>query len=169
MKHTLLIILPLLLFVGCEDEKEGDSTPADVPIYGLWEWTHFYMDSSWSLITPHFWFSLISEESYSERFLKHADSDSACYGDWSILTDSSYYFNDSYYPSSWEISSGDSATAMVYTDTSTMFDGDYDYVMTLKAVEDTLYMYNYYLIDDIPDLISKAVRIEFHDFTPECE
>ena len=45
MKRFLpLLILPLLFWVACEDESEGESE-GEAPIYGLWEWRYYYNDN----------------------------------------------------------------------------------------------------------------------------
>ena len=141
-----------LVSISCEDESEGEA-----PIYGLWEWRYYYNDNSnsWDTTETATWWSLLSEENYFERYLNNFDTDSSCYSDWAIVNSTS-----------WEISAEDSATIMVHTDTSTMFDGDYNLVITLKAVEDTLYWYDY--SDDIFELRSKGIRIDSFDFSPLC-
>ena len=159
MKH-LLLILPLLFWLGCEDESEDESEDDSIaPIYGLWEWRYFY-NEDWEESTTINWWSLLSEDNYSERYLHDIDTDSACYSDWSIVDDDSTSWG---VPSSWEISGEDSATVKLYWDEDSLV----WYVAGLKAVEDTLYWYHH--MDDLNMLSAIAVRIESHDFTPECD
>ena len=154
----LLLILPLLFWLGCEDEGVDDSI---APIYGLWEWRYYYVNDSLITYEPVRWWSLLSEDNYSERFLHDIDTDSACYSDWSIVDDDSTSWG---VPSSWEISGEDSATVKLHWDEE---NEDYIFVASLKAVEDTLYWYHH--MDDLNMLSAIAVRIESHDFTPECD
>ena len=158
MMKKLLLILPLLFWLGCEDEGVDDSI---APIYGLWEWRYYYVNDSLITYEPVRWWSLLSEDNYSERFLHDIDTDSACYSDWSIVDDDSTSWG---VPSSWEISGEDSATVKLYWDEE---NEDYIFVASLKAVEDTLYWYHH--MDDLNMLSAIAVRIESHDFTPECD
>ena len=91
---------------------------------------------------------MLSEENYFERYLNNFDTDSSCYSDWAI--------NNS---TSWEISAEDSATLILFiTD---------EYVISMKAVEDSLYWY--YHTDDVQYLYFIAVRIDSYDFTPLCQ
>ena len=60
----------------------------------------------------------------------------------------------------WEIFGEDSATLILFLE-------DDDFMVIFKAVEDTLYWYNSIQGNSYP--ISKAVRIESHDFSPLCE
>jgi len=150
----LLLILPLLFWLGCEDEGVDDSI---APIYGLWEWRYYYVNDSLITYEPVRWWSLLSEDNYSERYLHDIDTDSACYSDWFIVDDDS---TSSGTTSSWEIFGEDSATLILFLE-------DDDFMVIFKAVEDTLYWYNSIQGNSYP--ISKAVRIESHDFSPLCE
>jgi len=155
----LLIILPLLFWLGCEDESEGGTIPDDAPIYGLWEWRYYYNQEfdDWEEITTINWWSLLSEENYSENFLLNFDTDSACYSDWIIVDDGSTSVG---IPTNWEISAEDSATITLLWNSE---DPDDYFEIGLKAVEDTLYFYIH------NQLSSKAIRIDSYDFTPLCE
>ena len=153
----LLLILPLLFWLGCEDEGVDDSI---APIYGLWEWRYYYVNDSLITYEPVRWWSLLSEDNYSERYLHDIDTDSACYSDWFIVDDDS---TSSGTTSSWEIFGEDSATLILFLEDI----GLDDFMVIFKAVEDTLYWYNSIQGNSYP--ISKAVRIESHDFSPLCE
>ncbi len=153
----LLLILPLLFWLGCEDEGVDDSI---APIYGLWEWRYYYVNDSLITYEPVRWWSLLSEDNYSERVLHDIDTDSACYSDWFIVDDDS---TSSGTTSSWEIFGEDSATLILFLEDI----GLDDFMVIFKAVEDTLYWYNSIQGNSYP--ISKAVRIESHDFSPLCE
>ena len=145
----LLFILPLLLWVACEDESEGEA-----PIYGLWEWRYYYNDNSdsWDTTETATWWSLLSEENYFERYLNNFDTDSSCYSDWAIVNSTS-----------WEISAEDSATLIFFFPTD-------EVVISMKAVEDSLYWYFHHYVDfDVQYLYYKAVRIDSYDFSPLCE
>ena len=156
----ILLILPLLFWLGCEDESEDESEDDSIaPIYGLWEWRYFY-NEDWEESTTINWWSLLSEDNYSERYLHDIDTDSACYSDWFIVDDDS---TSSGTTSSWEIFGEDSATLILFLEDI----GLDDFMVIFKAVEDTLYWYNSIQGNSYP--ISKAVRIESHDFSPLCE
>lgn len=155
----ILLILPLLFWLGCEDKSEDDSIPDEASIYGLWEWRYYNNNDSLTTYDPVRWWSLISEENYSERYLQNIDTDSACYGSWFVLGDSIGGF-----PASWEISAEDSATIILFWDVE---NDDDDYVAGLKVVEDTLYWYEHTF--DVNRLCCISVRIESLDFTPLCD
>ena len=64
---------------------------------------------------------------------------------------------------SWEISAEDSATLILFLT-------DSEVVISMKAVEDSLYWYFHDNDDfDVQYLYSKAVRIDSYDFTPLCQ
>ena len=158
MDKSIIVLLTLtmsLVSISCEDESEGEAPiyGLEAPIYGLWEWRYYYNDNSnsWDTTETDTAWSLLSEENYFERYLNNFDTDSSCYSDWAI--------NNS---TSWEISAEDSATLILFiTD---------EYVISMKAVEDSLYWYYHDNDDfDVQYLYSKAVRIDSYDFTPLCQ
>ena len=155
MKKFLLII-PLLIWVACEDSSKDDSSS----IYGLWEWRYNYDGPSgnWVDFPGYEWWSKLSAENYSERFLFYANSDSSCFSDWSIIDDSS-----GIYSASWDIFGEDSAAITLYMD-----DGVIAAVASFKAYDDTLIRY-VIITGDEKRMELKAIRVESYDFTPICE
>ena len=158
MDKSIIVLLTLtmsLVSISCEDESEGEAPiyGLEAPIYGLWEWRYYYNDNSnsWDTTETDTAWSLLSEENYTERYLRHPDTDSSCYTDWGI--------NNSII-NSWEISAEDSATLTLHLT-------DLEIVISMKAVEDRLYWYYHY--DDGPYLLFIAVRIDSYDFTPLCQ
>ena len=142
----LLLILPLLIWISCEDSSKDDSSS----IYGLWEWRYTYT-GNWDELSPTDWWSDISAESYSERFLQNANSDSSCYTEWEIIKDSLGSA-----AVDWDIIGDDSAALTIYWDDPV--------TVTFKTHDDTLYWYW-----DGSEASAKAIRIESYDFTPICE
>ena len=162
MDKSIIVLLTLtmsLVSISCEDESEGEAPiyGLEAPIYGLWEWRYYHSDNnSWDTtpLDTATWWSLLSEENYTERYLLNFDTDSSCYSDWGS--------NNSVI-NSWEISAEDSATITVFHTSS-------EVVISLKAVEDSLYWYYHDNDDfDVQYLYSKAVRIDSYDFTPLCQ
>ena len=156
MDKSIIVLLTLtmsLVSISCEDESEGESE-GEAPIYGLWEWRYYYNDNSdsWDTTETATWWSLLSEENYFERYLNNFDTDSSCYSDWAIVNSTS-----------WEISAEDSATLIFFFPTD-------EVVISMKAVEDSLYWYFHHYVDfDVQYLYYKAVRIDSYDFSPLCE
>jgi len=144
---SLLIILPLSLWVSCEDESKNITTS----IYGLWEWKYLDSSGTWLEISPSDWWSNISAESYSERFLENSNSDSSCFTDWEIIKDSLWNV-----AVDWNINGEDSATLIIYLEPPIK--------SSYKVHDDTLY---WYFNDPEPSV--KAVKIQSYDFTPVCE
>ena len=165
MRKYLLPIL-LIWFWGCEDSEsnvsDNDSNQPDFKIIsGLWEWRYWYDsdESDWSIFTEGpTWWSLISEESYRERYLRFWDSDTLCYTDWTLVQDSMSIY-------SWELFGEDSATIIVNFGTEDTSD---DNIVSLKAIEDSL-IWSQFSSSGMSYLFAKAIRIDSLDFTPICD
>ena len=77
MKKYLLLVLPILLWISCEDDKDEN------PLYGLWEFDQLYTISGYDtlgLVTVDepTWWAEITENSYKDYF-KIGTADSICY------------------------------------------------------------------------------------------
>jgi hypothetical protein len=148
----LLFILPLLIWVSCEDENAGD----EPLIAGIYE-SRFYYDDSQGLYieedpTWGYW-EKISKMNISSRLSFFANTDSACYTDWDVSD------------ADWEIIGEDSATLTYYYESWDLYD-----IWTYKLVEDTLYSYNISIDGEVIFPIGKSIRADSHDFSlsPLC-
>ena len=149
----LLFILPLLIWVSCEDENAGD----EPLIAGIYESGYYYDDSQGLYIeedpTWGSW-AKISKKNFSSRLSFFANTDSACYTDWDVSD------------ADWEIIGEDSATSTKYRESSDLYD-----VFAYKLVEDTLYSYNYSIDGTVSFPLDKSIRADSHDFSlsPLCD
>ena len=148
----LLFILPLLIWVSCEDENAGD----EPLIAGIYE-SRFYYDDSQGLYieedpTWGYW-EKISKKDIFSRFSVYTNTDSACYSDWDASD------------GDWEIIGEDSATLTYYFESLDLYD-----VWAYKLVEDTLYSYNISIDGEVIFPIGKSIRADSHDFSlsPLC-
>ena len=149
----LLFILPLLIWVSCEDENAGD----EPLIAGIWEQRYYYDDSEGLYLENQLdgyrsW-EKISKKNLSSRFSFFANTDSACYTDWVVSDDD------------WEIIGEDSATLTYYFESLDLYD-----VWAYKLVEDTLYSFNYSMDGTVSIPMGKSIRADSHDFSlsPLC-
>ena len=149
----LLLIIPLLIWVSCEDENPGDESL----IAGIYESRYYYNsleglyieeDPAWGSWTK------ISKKNISFRLSYFANTDSACYTDWDVSD------------GDWEIIGEDSATSTNYYESWDLYD-----VFAYKLVEDTLYSYNYSIDGTVSFPLGKSIRIraDSHDFSPSCD
>ena len=149
----LLFILPLLIWVSCEDENAGD----EPLIAGIYE-SRYYYDSLEGLYLENqldgfrSW-SKLSNKNISSRYSFFANTDSACYTDWDVSD------------GDWEIIGEDSATLTYYYESMDYYD-----VFTYKLVEDTLYTYNISIGGEVFIPVDKNIRADSHDFSlsPLC-
>ena len=158
MRKYLLVILTFC-YLGCEDSESNE--PESILLAGLWEWRYSYdnENSNWVKNAEQLnWWSLISEDSYSERFSLFWDTDTLCYHKWIVWDDST---SDGNLITSYEIFEADSATITLYFNPET---SDDDVIVSLKAIGDTLIFY-----DQTFNPSAKAIRIDSFDFTPICD
>ena len=147
----LLFILPLLIWVSCEDENAGDESL----IAGIYESRYYYDDSQGLYIEEDpAWgsWTKISKKNISFRLSYFANTDSACYTDWDVSD------------GDWEIIGEDSATSTKYHESWDLYD-----VFAYKLVEDTLYSYNYSIDGTVSLQLDKSIRADSHDFSPSCD
>ena len=154
MKRFLpLLILPLLIWISCEDESTGD----EPLIAGIYESRYYYNsleglyieeDPAWGSWTK------ISKKIISFRLSYFANTDSACYTDWDVSD------------GDWEIIGEDSATSTNYYESWDLYD-----VFAYKLVEDTLYSYNYSIDGTVSFPLGKSIRIraDSYNFSPSCD
>ena len=149
----LLIILPLLFGVSCEDENAGD----EPLIAGIWESRYYYDDSEGLYLENQLdgfrsW-EKISKKDIFSRFSFYTNTDSACYSDWDASD------------GDWEIIGEDSATLTYYYESLDLYD-----VWAYKLVEDTLYSFNYSMDGTVSIPMGKYIRADSHDFSlsPLC-
>ena len=149
----LLFIVPLLIWVSCEDENAGD----EPLIAGIWESRYYYDDSEGLYLenqVDYFrsW-RKISKKNTSSRMLFFANTDSACYTGWDVSD------------GDWEIIGEDSATSTKYYESLDLYD-----VWAYKLVEDTLYSFNYSMDGTVSFPLGKSIRADSHDFSlsPLC-
>ena len=158
-KHLTLLLFIGLAFWSCEDSESNE--PESIELSGLWEWRYYYdnEDSNWVKRTeqPNWW-SLISEDSYSERFSRFWDTDTLCYQKWFVWDDST---SDGNLITSYEIFEADSATITLYFNPET---SDDDVIVSFKAIGDTLICYGATFNPSF-----KAIRIDSFNFTPICD
>ena len=148
----LLFIVPLLIWVSCEDENAGD----EPLIAGIWESRYYYDDSQGLYIEEDpTWGSWekISKKDIFSRFSFYTNTDSACYSDWDASD------------GDWEIIGEDSATLTYYYESLDLYD-----VWAYKLVEDTLYSFNYSMDGTVSFPLGKSIRADSHDFSlsPLC-
>ena len=150
----LIFIVPLLIWVSCEDENAGD----EPLIAGIWESRYYYDDSEGLYLenqVDYFrsW-RKISKKNTSSRMLFFANTDSACYTGWDVSD------------GDWEIIGEDSATSTKYRESSDLYD-----VFAYKLVEDTLYSYNYSIDGTVSFPLGKSIRIraDSYNFSPSCD
>ena len=140
----LLFILPLLIWVSCEDENAGD----EPLIAGIYE-SRYYYDGSQGLYIEEdpdlgSW-RKISKKNISYRYSFFANTD------WDVSD------------AEWEIIGEDSATLTYYYESWDLYD-----IWTYKLVEDTLYSYNISIGGEVSIPMGKSIRVDSHDFSPLC-